>query len=137
MQRLRQLLLRHEGIQLHPYKDTRGKTTIGVGRCLDDVGISEFEAMMLLNNDIDRVIVQSAKLPWFNSLCLARQDVVNSMIFNLGLGGFLEFKNMIAAMVAGNFDLAADEMTSSKWASQVGARAQELATMMKTGRYPA
>ena len=35
-----------------PYKDTVGKLTIGVGRNLDDVGIGEEEAEVLLRNDI-------------------------------------------------------------------------------------
>jgi lysozyme len=34
-------LVKDEGLRLKPYKCTAGKTTIGVGRNLDDVGISK------------------------------------------------------------------------------------------------
>ena len=43
-------LKRHEGLKLKPYKCTADKLTIGVGRNLEDVGISEEEAEMLLQN---------------------------------------------------------------------------------------
>ena len=45
-------LTRDEGMRLMPYRDTVGKLTIGVGRNLDDVGISLDEANMLLTNGI-------------------------------------------------------------------------------------
>ena len=45
-------LKRDEGVKLNPYKCTAGKLTIGVGRNLDDVGITEEESDMLLKNDL-------------------------------------------------------------------------------------
>lgn len=42
------MLIRHEGLRLKPYKDSVGKLTIGVGRNLDDKGITKEEAMHLL-----------------------------------------------------------------------------------------
>lgn len=136
-QRLRTLLIKHEGLRLKPYRDTRGKQTIGVGRNLDDIGISELEAMMMLANDIEAVNkLAFATFSWLKSISAPRQDVVLSMMFNMGLGGFKEFKKMIAALVSGNYETAADEMLGSHWASQVGERARELASMMRTGRYP-
>lgn len=38
---LQEQLIRDEGVRKFPYKDTVGKTTIGVGRNLDDVGLSQ------------------------------------------------------------------------------------------------
>ncbi len=43
--RLRQMLIRHEGLRRKPYRDTVGKLTIGAGRNLDDVGITREEAL--------------------------------------------------------------------------------------------
>jgi lysozyme len=37
---LKQQLIDHEGMRLRPYRCTSKKLTIGVGRNLDDVGIS-------------------------------------------------------------------------------------------------
>ena len=41
MKRLIAMLQRHEGLRLKPYKCTAGKVSIGYGRNLEDVGISE------------------------------------------------------------------------------------------------
>ncbi len=58
MTKLIEQLKRHEGVKLKPYFCTQGKCTIGVGRNLEDVGISEEEAEMLLINDIERATDQ-------------------------------------------------------------------------------
>ena len=52
LQEVQNMLIRHEGLKLFPYQCPAGKTTIGVGRNLDDKGISEKEAMYMLNEDI-------------------------------------------------------------------------------------
>lgn len=132
---LRQLLIRHEALRLKAYKCKAGKVTIGVGRNLDDVGITEQEAMILLTGDILRVTREAATFPWFKSLSTVRQDVVLNMIFNLGLDGFRGFPRTIAALSNQNYQLAATEMLNSRWAAQVGRRAVELAQMMRTGNY--
>lgn len=134
---LRELLIKHEGIRLKPYLCPAGKLTVGVGRNLEDVGLSDQEARMMLTNDIHRVVKETAdNFKWFKSLNLARQDVVLSMVFNLGLTRFRQFKKMHAWLSVANYDNAANEMLSSVWASQVGIRAVELATMMRHGNYP-
>jgi lysozyme len=134
---LRQLLIRHEAVRLKPYLDTAGKITIGCGRNLDDLGISADEAMALLENDMHRVRVEASKaFPWFGALSPCRQDVVLSMLFNLGMGRFREFRAMLAALQKGQWNRAADEMLASRWASQVKGRAVELATMMRTDQNP-
>ena len=51
---LKAQLTRHEGLRLKPYRDTLGHLTIGVGRNLSEVGISEAEAIALLDADIQR-----------------------------------------------------------------------------------
>lgn len=131
---LKELLIKHEGLRLKPYRCTAGKLTIGVGRNLDDKGITEAEAMVMLDNDI-RAITRalSETFSWFIFLDNVRKAVVVSMVFNLGLGGFLKFKNTIAAIRDKDWNKAADNMLQSKWAEQVGQRAFELAEMMRYG----
>ena len=134
-ERLRKLLIKHEGLRLKPYLCPAKKLTIGVGRNLDDVGISEAEAMFLLQNDIERALDEChARFPWFYSLDEVRQDVILSMVFNLGITRFLGFRKLITAMAVGDYALAGAEMLSSRWAVQVGPRAKELADMMFTGK---
>jgi len=132
--RLKGLLIAHEGMVLKPYKDTEGYTTIGVGRCLDTTGISKQEAMVLLENDIAKSEEQARTFPWYKDLNEARQDVVISMIFNLGLNGFRKFKRMIAAIEHGDYAEAGNQMLNSQWSIQVGNRSLELAQMMVLGR---
>ncbi|SIT68805.1 MULTISPECIES: lysozyme [Burkholderiaceae] len=78
-------LSRDEGRRLKPYLDTVGKTTIGVGRNLTDVGIAESECDLLLENDVMRSVVWLDRhLPWWRSLDAVRQRVLINMAFNLG-----------------------------------------------------
>jgi lysozyme len=134
--KLRKLLMRHEGLRLRAYKCTAGKTTVGYGRNLDDVGVSEFEANFLLSNDIARTLQSCVDaFAWFNSIGLVRQDVIASLVFQLGLEGFETFKNVIAAMRAQDYAKAADEMENSLWFKQTPSRARELVQMMRDGRY--
>ena len=132
---LRDLLISDEGIKTKVYYDSRGIATIGVGRNLEDTGITHDEAMYLLENDIKRCIQECTKaFPWFVELCEIRQFVVVSMVFNLGLDGFMDFKKMIKAIEKQDWVEAACQMIDSLWAVQVKAkRATRLANMMKYG----
>lgn len=119
-----------------PYRDTVGKLTIGVGRNLDDVGLSPDEIQYLLGNDIARVSAElDQAMPWWSQMTDARQNVLANMCFNMGLDTLSQFRNTLGAMQAGQYDAAADGMLASKWAVQVGARAQRLATTMRTGSF--
>jgi lysozyme len=130
------MLIRHEGLRLKPYRDTRNKLTIGVGRNLDDVGITRAEALMLLDNDIATVRRDVKRaFPWFAGLDPVRKDVVLDMVFNLGLARFRRFEKTIASIRAGDWENAAREMLESRWANEVGKRATELAAMMERGKY--
>ena len=130
----RDLLIQHEGLRLKPYRDTVGKWTIGVGRNLDDVGISKAEAMMLLDNDIARVCSElDGALSWWRTMTPDRQSVFINMCFNLGLAGFLGFKSMLELCRHHHYDAAAVAGLDSKWAQQVGDRAVQLMSMLKHG----
>lgn len=137
VEKLKRMIVRHEGLRLKPYRDTVGKLTIGVGRNLDDNGISEKEAYVLLENDLEWCFIQlHAEFPWASDLNDPRQDVLVSMLFNMGLERLKGFTHMLAAARLGLWDAAAAEMLNSNWAKQVGGRAHELAAIMKSGDYP-
>lgn len=127
------LIRRHEGLRLKPYQCTAGKTTIGYGRNLDDVGITQEEADALLDYDLARVLQEAAQLDFWHSLDDVRQAAIADMLFNLGLSRFLGFHNMLAAMRVADYEKAAVEMLDSRWAKQVGSRAVRLAAMIRTG----
>ena len=118
---LRQDLIRDEGLRLKPYRCTAGKLSIGVGRNLDDVGISKSEAEYMLHNDILNVQIElDRNLPWWRKMSEARQLVLANMAFNMGIQTLLGFKNTLSAMERGDYAAAAVGMGSSKWAVQVG-----------------
>jgi len=130
-------LMFHEGVELKPYKDTVGKLTIGVGRNLTDVGISLTEAEFLLSNDIDKVIDDLDRtIPFWKNLSEVRQHVLLDMCFNLGISGLLKFKNTLNDIEDGHYHDAAVNMLKSKWARQVGQRADRLVEMMRTNEFP-
>lgn len=128
-------LNRDEGSRNKPYKDTVGKLTIGIGRNLDDVGLSDDEIRYLCLNDIARVTIDlDTHLPWWRKLDDVRQRVLANMAFNMGIGGLLTFKNTLSAVQSGDYETASTRMMVSKWAKQVGKRAERLAFMMATGK---
>ena len=134
--KLTDMLVDHEGMRRKPYRCTAGKLTIGVGRNLDDRGISPDEAMYMLANDIrDSRRELSAAFPWFDKLDEVRQAVLIDMCVNLGLSRLQGFRNTMALIGVGKYEAAAQEMLNSKWAEQVGRRAQRLSRMMATGRW--
>ena len=128
-------LKRHEGLELMPYKCTSGKTTIGVGRNLEDIGITEQEAELLLLNDIGRVKQELVNDQWYMNLDPVRKAVIENMSFNLGYPTLKKFQNMIAHISEGNFELASKEMLNSRWSKQVGQRSIELSEQMRTGQW--
>lgn len=133
---LKLMLIRHEGMRLKPYRDTVGKLTIGIGRNLDDVGISQEEALLMLDQDIARTQKEMfLKIPMTERLDSVRYDVLLSMCFNMGTDKVAAFKKMLDAIIQYDYEEASSQMLNSKWAIQVGDRAKELAQMMRTGSY--
>ena len=148
-------LIAHEGLRLQVYKDSLGIATIGIGRNLEDrgitpeelewmdipnmdtiyqYGISEADAMYLAQNDVQ--IVEEELLrshPCVENLDAVRQLVLVDMAFNMGVPRLGKFKKMWAAIHENNFDEAAKEMLDSRWANQVKSRSTKLAHAMHTG----
>lgn len=123
-----------EGLRLKPYECTAGKQTIGYGRNLDDVGISEAEAEAMLASDI-KVAAQDAKsfatsAVW-EDLSPERQAVLINMAFNLGLSRLSQFKRLRTNLALRHYVDAAAEMLNSRWAKQVPNRARRLADIMR------
>lgn len=128
-----------EGFRSYAYQDTEGFWTIGYGRLIDKRlggGITEDEAEYLLRNDIESKKKDLLDhLPWAKTLDPVRQDVLINMCFNLGIGRLKKFSKTLALIRYGDYQQASKEMLRSKWARQVGARADRLSKMMETGQY--
>ena len=135
MSKLTDLLIKHEGLRLRPYQCTAGKTTIGVGRNLTDNGITEKEALMMLNRDINVCVQELGHYEWFETLNPARRDAIIDLYFCVGGPSFSKFRKLMWAISTEDWESAGAEVLDSKFARQTGNRAIELAEMMRTGKY--
>jgi len=130
---VRSQLRTDEGVRSHPYKDSFGIETIGVGRNLEE-GLRPDEIDLMLDNDIQQAESDARTLfPAFNALSDNRKAALINMAFNLGKARFSAFHKMIEAVNHDDFQEAANQMASSKWAVQVGNRAKRLEQMMRQG----
>ena len=129
-------LRRDEGTRLRLYQDTAGKWTIGTGRNLTDDGISMAEADVLLENDITNVTNGIlGQWPWVAGLDSVRLGVLQNMAFNMGVGGLGQFRDTLEKVRDGDYAGAAQAMLQSRWAQQIGARAQRLSIQMESGNW--
>ncbi len=146
-----------EGLRLQVYKDTLGIDTIGIGRNLEDrgitkeeldwmdipnidvvyeMGITEADAVYLATNDVQIVEEELVRAhPCVDRLDSVRQLIVIDMAFNLGVPRLCKFKKMWAAIHEEQYDVAAKEMLDSRWARQVKGRATKLANAMHNGEF--
>ena len=123
---VKQMLIRHEGVVCHVYKCTATppRNTIGCGRNLDDNGISEEEAMYLLNNDIKRVKEELDKnFGAYRAMPAKARMVCIDMTFQMGITGFMNFRQTRALMEMGCWLEASEEILRSKYATQTPNRA--------------
>lgn len=126
----------NEGLRLKPYRCSAGKLTIGYGRNLEDVGISEKEAEFLLVDDIGECFNSLLHIfdhTLFSKLTYSRQMVLVDMIFNLGNTRFLGFKKMIQAIKDNDFEEASLQILDSEYARQLPGRSEHNARLMKEG----
>ena len=133
----RVLIAKHEGVRKHPYLCPADKITIGIGRNLEDVGLSADEVSYLFANDL-RNARQACRHLFreFHSIDEVRQAVLLDMAFNLGQTRLAKFVRMREAIDLMDWRRARAEMLDSKWAEQVPTRAEFLADMMCSGRWP-
>ena len=131
-------LIHHEGKENFVYKDTKNIETIGVGRNLKDVGLSDDEIEYLLNNDIDRVENQlDTYFPWWKEKLEPVRRMLISFVFNVGIGTARKFPKMMKAIEDDNYFTAVQELLhnskgdKSKYYKQVGRRAREMADWLE------
>ena len=134
----RQLLKKHEGVRSKPYICTAGKITVGIGRNLEDRGLSMTEIEYLFANDLVIVARDCIKLfRDFDSITpVHRQAALLDMCFNLGGPRLAKFVNMRAAVDLRDWKTAAKEALDSKWATDVGTRAITISYILEHGKLP-
>ena len=132
-----QSTMTNEGFSPTVYLDTEGRQTVGYGLCVDpDVagaGITREEAesilrmrLMRLQNEVSSAVVAFYELPD------PVQQALVEMAYQLGVGGLLRFKKMLAAIEARDFQTAADEGMDSLWARQTPNRAEKVTGLIRS-----
>lgn len=144
---LLQVLRKEESLRLDPYKDSFGFWTIGYGCLIDrrkggklpkwiepSFPITLEDAEELLRTKvIDLEIGLGNSLAWWFKLNAVRRTVLLAMAFQLGIAGVLKFTGTLAAIADERWDDAYAHLLNSLWARQTPARAQRMATAMRTG----
>lgn len=133
IERIKSTLTKHEGLKLDMYKCSAGVWTIGVGHNLEDKAISKRVAAMLLEDDINDALVDLERnIIYFYDLPEAAQEALVNLAFNMGIPRLMQFKKTLAYLRSGDYKKAADELLDSRYASQVGYRALEVAQMIRS-----
>jgi lysozyme len=143
--KLKAVLTYDEGKVHRPYDDATGKrvyaplgkVTIGIGRNLDANPLSDQAIDLLLAEDISEALRGASTVfgEEFGKYSEPRQVAIVSLIFQLGLSKFLDFKNTINAIKAQNWDNAATHLTQSRWFQQVPERARRVLGMLRDEVY--
>lgn len=127
LKKLKQMLIKHEGKKLWPYKCTADKLTIGIGHNLDAKGISNAVADLMYEEDIMEVINDLHKIfENFNDLPEQIQLVLADMRFQLGDNGFRKFNKLIKSVERKDWKEMKISMANSLWYKQTNNRAKEL-----------
>ncbi len=140
--KLREQLKIDEGVKYEVYNDHLGYPTFGIGHLVVEgdeehgkpVGtpVSEERVNSVFDSDVATYISESKKVfPNLESLPEEAQQVIVNMCFNMGAPRLGQFKKFIAGVNSGDWNTAAVEMMDSRWAKQVGVRAERLRDRIK------
>jgi lysozyme len=127
---------RHEGYSNQIYQDSVGVWTVGYGTNLKTKVFTREECERWLLEELLACEARLSTVPTFNRMDNLRSEVLIEMCYNLGFDGLMKFKNMWAALAEDDFAAASEHGLDSKWATQVGTRAQTLMTLLKRGGDP-
>jgi len=134
----KKMLLVDEGLHLKPYKCTAGKTSIGYGRNLDDVGISQAVADLMLQEDL-QVAEKACKRIFgdlYDSWGENRQLGWINLAFNLGYNRLMQFRNTLRAARIEDWEEVQNGLRASLWFKQVGKRAERVIAMVCHETFP-
>ena len=117
---------------------TQGKLSIGIGRNIEDIGISLQEAQLLLRNNLEETEKDLARhWPWYTRLSPGRQRALANFHFNVGPGTFRDFTATLGLLARGDFaGAAAAFRTNRNYFRDVGPRAERIAVLLEHGDRP-
>ena len=142
LEQLRQEIEIDEGVKYEIYLDHLGLPTCGIGHLIvegdeeygQEVGttVSEERVAELFESDVQVTLDECERLySGFSELPEEVQHILANMMFNMGRPRLSGFKKFNAAVAAGEWEEAAEEMIDSRWYRQVTNRADRLVTRMR------
>lgn len=132
------MLLMDEGLRLKPYRCTAGRLTVGYGHNLDDLGISQAVADLMLQEDLQvaekacRRIFPELYDQWGEN---RRLGWIN-LAFNLGYVRLMQFRNTLRAARIEDWAEVEKGLRASLWFQQVGKRAERVIGMVCHEAFP-
>lgn len=110
----------------------QGNPTIGIGWNTAGKPISLERAKIIAGwLVLDTWNELTTTLPWVYDLPEDVQIAICDMAYNLGVPGLLKFTTFLSMIKTGNFAVASDDLKSTLWAKQVGARADKIESLIR------
>ena len=142
LEKLREEIESDEGCKYEIYLDHLGLPTFGIGHLVTEsdpehgqpVGtpISEERVAEVFESDIEVTLDECERLyEGFSELPEEVQHILANMMFNMGRPRLSGFKKFNAAIAAGEWQEASEEMIDSRWYRQVTNRAERLVQRMR------
>lgn len=117
---IHKILEREEGFRANPYRCSNGYPTVGIGQKiggqndpLPNFVMPKSVAIEWLECNIRDIREELAPLLTSTE---ARQAILISMAYQMGVSGLRNFKKFLSAYASENWSAAAEEMMDSKWA---------------------
>ena len=128
----------HEGFRETIYLDTLKKATIGYGHLVTDE--DDFEEgkqyskevlLAVFEKDFEKAQMGADQLVGhIQELHIEAKNVITEMVFQLGTQGVRNFRKMISALEARDYQRASAEMLDSRWHAQTTNRCENLSKIM-------
>jgi len=139
---IKDMIMRHEGFKLKPYKDTKELWTIGVGHLIGDGKtlpkewdrtFTKKEVDDLFDQDYEHHKKAAEKIPAFSKMNEIGQAALIDLTFNMGPSWFKKWPTLMKQLDAKDSEGAAKNLEQSPWYKQVGNRASEIVAMIRKG----
>lgn len=129
-------LMYDEGFSGKIYKDSKDFLTIGFGFNLTTQEIPMSIAIEWLHVLINKIQFELEKnIPFWNDLSDAHKYVLINMAYQMGIGGLLQFRDMLKELGLKDYNGAAIAMKDSVWYKEFTARASRLVKIMQSGEF--
>ena len=133
IENVKRRLMEEEGLKLFPYRCTANKLTLGVGRNIEDRGISDITAIQMLEEDIALCVNELERnISWWSEVPDGLQEVLIDLCFNMGISKLMLFTKTLQYLGSGEMVKAADELLNSRYATMVPNRAKRNADIIRS-----